>query len=74
MPEVLPTRVTANDDRHFRARSDHRHIAAQDVEELWKLVDRRFAQKSSDHGDARVRAVRGRRTVYAKLCRIVRSL
>src|SRR5580704_14718628 len=60
-------RITANYDRHFWARPDDRHITAQYVKELWKLVDGRLAQESADRGDAPIRAVRRRRTIYAKL-------
>src|ERR671934_2853166 len=36
--------------RPLRPRPDHRHLAAQDVEELWQLVQGEAAQKPPDRG------------------------
>ena len=45
--------------RDRRARADDRHLAAQDVDEVRQLVDRRAAQQRADARDARVAGVDG---------------
>src|SRR3546814_118234 len=40
--------------RNDRPRSDQTHIALQDVEDLWQLVEAALAQESADHGYARI--------------------
>jgi len=41
--------VVAHQDGTLRPGTDKAHIADQDVNELWELIQRGFAQKTADH-------------------------
>ncbi len=53
-PPALPLRVLLDLNRHGRSRTDDRHLAAQHVDEVGQLVERRAAQKSADARDPHV--------------------
>src|SRR5262249_14982242 len=47
-----------DEERAFGARADETHLAAQNIDELWDLVNAGFADESADAGDARVATLR----------------
>jgi hypothetical protein len=51
---ALALGVAVDLDRHRRPRAHDRHVAAQDVDEVGHLVERRAPQQAPDAGDPRV--------------------
>ena len=56
-PPALAVGVVVDLDLQRRARPDQRHLAAQHVDQVRQLVDRRAAQERADAGDPRVALV-----------------
>ena len=75
-PLPLAVRVVVDLDLQRRARPDQRHLAAQDVDQVRQLVDRRAAQERADARDPRVALVdrHARRPCARRRVTIVRSL
>ena len=58
-PAALALGVLVDLDLDRRPRADERHLAAQDVDEVRQLVDRRAPQERADARDPRVALVDG---------------
>jgi hypothetical protein len=50
--------MLSNDFGILRARPDKSHLTANNVEELWKLIELRRAQQCSEWKDTRIAASR----------------
>jgi len=67
MTQLLPRRVVCSNEKGlFGARSYERHIAAEDIEKLWKLVDGRPPEKCADARNPGVSSCRRRRSIAAR--------
>ena len=48
---TMPCLIRSQLIRNWRPRSNQRHVAAKNIEELWQFVQARFAKKAADRRD-----------------------
>src|SRR3954452_1780822 len=70
-PSALPRRALDGFVNGKWSRSDQRHVATQDVPELWKLIETCRTQPAADPGCARVvLQLEGGAVLYAQLTKL----
>jgi hypothetical protein len=65
MSKILPIFILANDEWHFRPRTDESHLTSNDINELRNLINGKSPKPATDAGNPRIADRVRRQPIYA---------